>query len=169
MNLAQLKATLTRNGKPLAIAGAAGVAGLAWWSSRRKTTTTSAGYPADSSAAPSYYTPGSAGTYDSGAADTYNALQPQIESLSGRLSDLAGLIPVPAEPAVPEPDTTAPAVPGYLQTTDPRRQAIITNYREILGRTDNIGLSEINFWDRQPFDLAGIRQRFLRSTEAQGQ
>ncbi|MDO8107149.1 hypothetical protein Q6348_08060 [Isoptericola sp. b441] len=130
MNLAQLKASLARNKKPLAIAGAVGVAGLAWATSRRKSggatssgTSSAVSYPSGSAPSPSYYTPGSAGTYDSTGTDVYNALQPQLQDIRDQLNQLNNPdpstipTPVPADPgtSVPPGETMTPVSQGYYR------------------------------------------------------
>ena len=116
MNLAGLKAGLTRNKVALGVLGAAAVAALAWRARSESGTSTSSTTGSTSattgtagvSTTPSYYTAGSS-SYDSTASDVYNAIQPQLEELSN-LVDKYGLSSststTPAE---------APTVQGYYR------------------------------------------------------
>lgn len=101
MNLATITGAFERNKKTLAIAGAAGVAGLALMKNRQ-----SAGDPAGAARAagqtPTNGTPtgaaisGYAAPYSSTESDLYNAFQPQLDALAKLVESTKSPIPVPA-------------------------------------------------------------------------
>ena len=128
MNLDQLKATIEANKKGIAIAGAAGVGGLALLNRKKKanagTDAAGAGYGLTNQ--PST---GAAGAYDSTSSDVYNAIQPQLESLGQLLAQLqnrqnttptpvpappptAGPAPTPTQAPTPAPVPFTPGTPG---------------------------------------------------------
>lgn len=105
MNLGQLRGAIERNKKGLAIAGAAGVAGLALLNKSKKGAAPTTGPAGDALGTGSQYglgMPATGGVYDSSSSDAYNAIQPQLESL-GRMLEAA------TKTAPPIPVTTPPA------------------------------------------------------------
>lgn len=106
MNLADLTSKLEANKKPLAIAGAAGVAGLALMKRRQAggdvgtataTGTTSAVRPGSSLAAPNGQV-----VYSSTGSDVYNAVQPQLSTIGTALNQLL------ADKSAPDATDTIP-------------------------------------------------------------
>lgn len=102
MNLAGLSSSIEANKKTLAIAGAAGVAGLALFKKKKTAGTPTAAtsaQPVAASSAGSLASYGGAAAYDSTGSDVYNSLQPVLQSIQ---SDLAAqrspdeVIPLPA-------------------------------------------------------------------------
>jgi len=149
VNLAGLRAGFEKNKKPLAIAGAAGVAGLALVKSRgaKKDETPAAGASIASTGGQTASATGAA--YDSSASDVYNAMQPQLEAFGQQLAALQNLwnqgtpTPVPAPP--PGSSTPAPATPGTpaapKPTTSAKAHPTLTSatgaYTRVVGGTDN--------------------------------
>jgi len=128
--MSRLSDFVQQNKTPLAVTGAAAVAGLAVLNSRRGASTEAAAeeQALGTSAKPYSYSAGGVpatgypGVYDSTGSDVYNALQPQLENigsyldrLTQRLDDappiaVPGAAPAPPAP-VPAPATPAPAPP----------------------------------------------------------
>jgi hypothetical protein len=106
VNLADLTAKIQSNGKPLAVAGAVGVAGLALLKRKQAGGDVSKGTAAPA-AGGSLATPNGQVVYSSEASDVYNAIQPQLETIGFGLNkllndksapDADSTIPVPADP-----------------------------------------------------------------------
>ena len=109
MNLGQLTATIEKNKKPLAVAGAVGVAGLALMKRQQAGGDVGTGTTgkASTTAAGSLATPNGQVVYSSEASDVYNAIQPQLETIGTAINQLlntkstpdpTATIPVPAPP-----------------------------------------------------------------------
>jgi len=150
----KLRAGFTRNKTLLGVLGAVAVVGLALVARRKNAagstdgaSTSTAGWATTPTAAGSY------APYDSSSADLYNAIQPQLE----QLQQLARQLP-------PVDSSNVDSSKWYASESDARRLAIIDDYLTALGRDPS--RSEVNFWDAQKFDLAGIRQRIVSSQEA---
>jgi hypothetical protein len=97
----QLRASIEQNKKGLAIAGAAGVAGLALLNKNRGGSAPAGeGAPASGGryGLSSTPLPASGGVYDSSSSDVYNAIQPQLEELGRLMTEAKSPIPVPAPP-----------------------------------------------------------------------
>ncbi|MBN9327809.1 MAG: hypothetical protein BGO38_07900 [Cellulomonas sp. 73-145] len=162
MNLASLRAGLTKNKTPLMALGAVAVAGLAWRARSQAKTPGSSGTTystgaGSTSPTPYSYAPTSGGTsYDSTASDVYNAIQPELEQLQRLYSS----VPVPGTPTTP-----APSPSWTASETDPRRQQIITDYQSQLGREPT--RSDVNWWDNSGKNLADIHALIGQSAEAQ--
>jgi hypothetical protein len=114
MDLGKLEATFEANKAPVLAAAGAGVIGLALYSkSKRKTADPAAA--AGSSASAGGQVAGATGgaAYDSSASDLYGAIQPQLESLGGQLTDLSNRLngqystPVPVPAPTPDPAPAA--------------------------------------------------------------
>lgn len=140
MNTGDLMAKLEANKKPLAIAGAAGVAGLALLQRKKAggdVGGVSAGAaPVGAGTGSSLGSPGGQVVYSSEASDVYNAIQPQLSTIGNAMSQLL------AEKSQPGADTAIPlaaqtnaqwlnqAEQGFVKNGGHARDArfLLTNY-----------------------------------------
>lgn len=91
MNLADLTSKIEANKKPLAIAGAAGVAGLALMQRKKAggdVGTTPAPTTSSVTSAGSLAAPNGQVVYSSEASDVYNAIQPQLSTIGTSVNQL---------------------------------------------------------------------------------
>ena len=108
MNVGDLTAKIQANKKPLAIAGAAGVAGLALMQRKKAGGDVSASAPVAGSSTSSLASPNGQVVYSSEASDVYNALQPQLSTVSTGVAQLlADKSAAEAADAIPVPGTNA--------------------------------------------------------------
>jgi hypothetical protein len=155
VNLAGVRSALEQNKKPLAIAGAVAVGGLALVKSKGGAAEKSAGAPISVQSTGGQAARAAGGVYDSSSSDVYNAIQPQLEKFGAQLADLQnrytnGQIPtpVPAPPAgvsapvsvqpvgTPSPVATYPKL-NYVQTGPSTWTAEPSTFH--LGRTNTSG------------------------------